>query len=465
MTSSSRLLIFFLFFSGDINGARWPWIISSTSCPLLAQKYIVQSRVTLNKIRTSDRIRFLFPGEVITVFSSLCARPEPVEGFPRALQDILQQVQDERARKGLVGNRYKKRQGIVRVLLAECDTASSAQWRFTSEQGFTVQAINCSDDKFKKTVKGASFTVAVKRGSLFYKGKRLKHAVRLRPICGHGEFNGIGYDGDFCIMPYKDSFLCINLVELEDYIAAVLRTESWPGWPLEVNKVFAITCRSYGAYKVLEAKRTGRPYHVKNSNAHQTYQGRHDLPVLKAAVEQTKGMVLGFEGKPILAMFDCCCGGIIPAHIADFDFYKVPYLARTYACTHCKESSLYSWQVSYEHAVFETLLQHYKYEIAWLHDIHIIKKDKAGLVSEVKLKGPKNNAIVSGKKLYSMLKEVKSFHFDVHKKSGKIVFTGRGFGHHIGLCQWGARQMVRDGWDYRSILRFYYPGIYFMRLQ
>ena len=55
-------------------------------------------------------------------------------------------------------------------------------------------------------------------------------------------------------------------------------------------------------------------------------------------------------------MFDCCCGGIIPADIEDFDFYKVPYLARVYACTHCKESSLYQWQVSYDQATFEALL-------------------------------------------------------------------------------------------------------------
>jgi stage II sporulation protein D len=217
-------------------------------------------------------------------------------------------------------------------------------------------------------------------------------------------------------------------------------------------------------FKVLEAHRSGRPYHVKNTNAHQTYRGKHELPVLKMAVEQTRGIVLGFKGSPILAMFDCCCGGIIPAHIEDFDFNKAPYLARTYACNFCKQSSLYSWQVSYEHALFESLIQHHVPEIARLSDVHIIKKDKAGLVVEAQLKSYKHTMTISGKKLYSLLKEVKSFHFDVQKKSGKILFIGRGFGHHIGLCQWGARQMVRDGWDYKSILRFYYPGAYFMHL-
>jgi stage II sporulation protein D len=438
MTLSSRFLLMLFFFHGIINGARWPWTITPV-CTLSSQKFVVRSRARLNDEIASERMRFLFlnPSSV------------PFDG-------------DSNEKEVKIGSRM-----LVRVLLAECDKASSAQWNFTSSQGFVVQAMNGKDGnkkKEKKTVNVTNFAVTIKRGSLFYKGKRLKYGIRLRTIGDHGEFNGISYDGDFCIMAYKDSFLCINIVELEDYVGAVLRTESWPGWPLEVNKVFAIACRSYGAYKVLEAKRSGRPFHVKNSNAHQTYQGRHDVPVLKAAVEQTKAIVLGFEGKPILAMFDCCCGGIIPAHIADFDFCKVPYLARTYACTHCKESSLYAWQVSYDHAVFEALLKHYKQEIDWLHDIHVIKKDKAGLVTEVRLKGPKKHTVVSGKKLYSLLKEVKSFHFDVHKKLGKIVFIGRGFGHHIGLCQWGARQMVRDGWDYKSILRFYYPDVYFMRL-
>ena len=103
-------------------------------------------------------------------------------------------------------------------------------------------------------------------------------------------------------------------------------------------------------------------------------------------------------------------------------------------------------------------------ELLCLSDIHVTKKDKAGLVMDVMIKNAKHTIIIPGKKLYSLMQEVKSFYFDVHKKSGKIMFTGRGFGHHIGLCQWGARYMVRDGWDYKSILRFYYPGAYFMHL-
>lgn len=354
---------------------------------------------------------------------------------------------------------------VVRVLLSSYEAFASAQWRFVSEKGFWIYCV----DEFgqlagKKVFCPDAVTVAIKNGILLCNGKKINHALRLQPLIGSGECDGIVYDGDFCITPYKDSFLCINHVELEDYIGSVLRTESWPGWPLEVNKVFAIACRSYVASQAFDARRNGRPFHVKNSNVHQTYRGKHDIAVLKQAVNQTRGVVLGFNGKPILAMFDCCCGGVIPAHVDDFDFKKAPYLARTYACTYCKSCSLYSWVVSYDHKELHDRCKHNKTALKNLHDVSVIKKDKAGLVTQVKLRGHNNHEIISGKKLYSLLKEVKSFHFSITKKAGNFVFSGRGFGHHMGLCQWGARQMVRDGWDYKSILQFYYPQTQSMKL-
>ncbi|HSC25137.1 MAG TPA: SpoIID/LytB domain-containing protein [Candidatus Babeliales bacterium] len=437
MAFSYKFIIFFIFMHSNINAHRWPWVVTPSTSSIVSfnKKLVIRSHSYLCKSIISARINYLFPGEI-------------------NFKSVSQQK-----------NISKKHSISVRVLLAECDSVSSAQWFFNSSDGFIVQFSNGNDGVVKKKIKIKECTISVKRGCLFYNGKRLKAAIHLRPISAHGACNGTLYDGDFLIIPYKSTVLCINKVDLEDYITAVLKTESWPGWPLEVNKVFAVACRSYVMFKILEAYRSSRPFHVKNTNVHQTYQGRHELPVLRAAVEQTRGIVLGFNGKPILAMFDCCCGGIIPAHIDDFDFSKAPYLARTYACTYCKEFALYSWQVLYEYAVFEQLIKQQQDNFTKLHEVCITKRDRAGLVTEVRFDGPKYNVAISGKKLYSMLKEVKSFYFDVSKKAGKVIFTGRGFGHHIGLCQWGAFRQVLNGSDFRSILRFYYPGVYFMRLR
>ena len=72
--------------------------------------------------------------------------------------------------------------------------------------------------------------------------------------------------------------------------------------------------------------------------------------------------------------------------------------------------------------------------------------------------------MITGKKLYSLVPAVKSFCFFSKKNQKQIMFKGRGYGHHVGLCQWGAREMVRDGWDYRRILQFYYPNTEFKQL-
>jgi len=349
----------------------------------------------------------------------------------------------------------------VRVLLSQtCNV--DRKWHFTSHKGFWISS--AKDRNKKQHYKKHQLTISVKKGHLFCNGKNIDQGIILKPISDYAECDGIIYDGYFCIVPDKDAFLCINYVNLEDYITAVLKTESWPGWPLEINKVFAIVCRSYVVSKISETKKSGKLYHVKNTNEHQTYRGRHDVAMLKQAVEQTKSIVLGFDGKPILAMFDSCCGSIIPAHISDFDFKKVPYLARMHSCNHCKKCSLYSWKISYEVSVLEKMLKRHMHNIGKLRDIYILEKDKAGLVIKIIIIGTRGQVMISGKQLYSALKEVKSFYFDINKKSGIITVSGRGFGHHLGLCQWGARQMVRDGWDYKSILQYYYPQTYFMKL-
>src|SRR5438477_762540 len=331
-------ILFLLLFPthGITHATRWPLIAmpipQKTIFTPSKKKRVVHSRTRIKKTIASERINKLFAS------SSLA-----LDITQHSLSDLFLDARKQRSTK-------------VRVLLAKAENATETEWKLSSPQGFLVQ-LQDNDGKIKKTMCMSDLHIKIKKGSLWCNGKRVTRTLQIRCLNGHCECNGIVYDGDFTITQHKDVFLCINQVELEDYITAVLRTESWPGWPLEVNKVFAIACRSYVMFKVLEAQKSGRPYHVKNTNAHQTYRGKHTLPMLKMAVEQTRGIVLGFKGAPILAMFDCCCGGIIPAHIEDFDFNKAPYLARTYACTFCKQSSLYSWHVSYEHSLFESLIQ------------------------------------------------------------------------------------------------------------
>jgi stage II sporulation protein D (peptidoglycan lytic transglycosylase) len=286
----------------------------------------------------------------------------------------------------------------------------------------------------------------------------------IKSMHGTVAFAGNTYKGLMWVYKDGERVMLINCLEIEDYVFCVLRTESWPGWPLEINKVMAVASRTYVVSMVLNAKKSQRPYHVKNTNEHQTYAGVHGCPIIKKAVDHTKGVFLAHENKPIVAMFDSCCGGIVPAYIEGVNFDDAPYLAREYACTYCKRCRVYSWEAQYTYHEIEQLLCERVKQFKQLRHIKITKKDKAGVVQEAIIKGKKSTLKFTGKKLYSLLKKVRSFSFSVHKQSDKLIFKGRGLGHHLGLCQWGAREMVRDGWDYKRILLFYYPNTAFMRL-
>jgi len=56
--------------------------------------------------------------------------------------------------------------------------------------------------------------------------------------------------------------------------------------------------------------------------------------------------------------------------------------------------------------------------------------------------------------------------FTIHQRNrGEIIFKGRGWGHGVGMCQWGARGMALLGYNYREILKFYYPGTEIKKLE
>lgn len=354
-----------------------------------------------------------------------------------------------------------KKKCTVRVLLDEKHKKHN-EWHLFSKKGFVV----FQKDKKKRVLSAKdTLNIGYKNGFVVLNNKKTNYKeLFIVPKTGIATFNGNTYQGVFFITQHDNKSLCINCLDLENYVFSVLRTESWPGWPLEVNKVFAIASRSYVIAMAMRAQKTKLPYHVKNTNEHQTYSGVHDCPVIKRAVKETSGVFLAHNNVPVLAMFDSCCGGIIPAYMDNFNFTHAPYLARDYPCKHCKRCKIYSWQKEFSFYEFEKLLKKEQKILKRLKNIKITKKDKAGVVHELEVRNAGKLLKVPGKSIYYLSKDIKSFCYNIYHKSDRVIFKGRGFGHHIGLCQWGAREMVRDGWNYRRILQFYYPKTDFMKL-
>jgi stage II sporulation protein D len=350
----------------------------------------------------------------------------------------------------------------VRVLLDSYPLKENVAIEIFSEKGIIVSD---SREPYKKYFFDDLAMFRLNGGTLSINNKREEsQIVRITPINGYVEYNGNKYRGTFYTYHTKNTLDIINVLPLEDYIYSVLKTEGWPGWPKEVYKVFAIACRSYVLYQVRQAKRQKRHYHIYATNQHQTYSGTHSSEVIRQAVDETFGVFLSYRNEPILAMFDACCGGLIPAKIRNgVNFAQAPYLARSYPCTYCKDFKIFSWTKDISVSKFIQTVQATFPTLESIDDIYTVT-DAAGVVQKIVIEDGYDEYKLDGKKVYSLFPSIKSFAYTCKKRRGNITFKGVGFGHHLGLCQWGAREMVNQGWSYKKILKFYYPGTTFMKL-
>ena len=280
------------------------------------------------------------------------------------------------------------------------------------------------------------------------------------------EFQGNQYLGSFVFFHEKNQLYVINSLDIDDYLLSVIKHEGWPGWPLEMNKVLAIACRTYLIWQVLQAQKMNRPYHIENGIKHQTYKGHHNQSAkFKQAVQETKDMFVSYDEKPALTMYDACCGGIVPANIDDPDHKRVPYLARGYPCTFCKNYKVFNWHVDVSSETIIQRLQKDFPKVTKLIDMVILKKDKAGLVKKIQFNVGTRKIVITDKKMKSLFPELKSYCFTVTRAHRRYLIEGKGFGHHRGLCQWGAYKLVKDDhWNFSQVLQFYYPGTKLMKL-
>lgn len=356
----------------------------------------------------------------------------------------------------------------VRVLLADADVKNTFAWTISSEDGFMARDV---EQGIAQEISSKTIVISFKKGKITLNGRRISgRSVELIPRSGETNYDNYRYAGVFTISQREDRIYLVNKIDIEEYICAVLRWEIYPCWPPEALEAMAIACRSYLLYKVMKARgewgdTSRKPYDIRATVAHQAYKGIHEFDCLRRAVEATRGEVMVFNGKPIEAMYEACCGGVIPAHIEGVDFKRAPYLKRDYACTYCKSCRDFSWKETFTLASLSEALCSYDDGAMPLIDIHIARKDKAGIIREVKIKTKTGWYRLSGRRINSMFGGVKSLCCTMKKNGNCIELKGKGWGHHLGLCQRGAAVMAQEGWDHHDILMFYYQKVKFTTIR
>ncbi|MYC28239.1 MAG: SpoIID/LytB domain-containing protein [Nitrospira sp. SB0662_bin_26] len=255
----------------------------------------------------------------------------------------------------------------------------------------------------------------------------------------------------------EEHLLIVNVVDLEDYVAGVVSSEVNPEWHEELLRTQAVAARTYVLYKQLE--NAAQPFDVYASVQDQVYTGRQKVNrAVLDAVDRTRGQVLTYGGRPIFAVYSSTTAG--PTEDAMNVWAKdLPYL-KGVACPFDQKSPWYEWRATIPFDTVEARLKEEGYPIGWLATLTPYGMTTAGRVKGIRILHSRGELVITGQEFRRILgyANVRSTRFSIERIDRHVVFAGKGAGHGVGLCQWGAKEMAELGYPYQSILRYYYPG-------
>jgi len=249
--------------------------------------------------------------------------------------------------------------------------------------------------------------------------------------------------------------LVVNHIEMEPYIKGILYHESSHYWPLEALKAQAVACRTFALYA--KAQNQLKDYDLTSDIYSQVYGGRaSERYRTSKAVNDTEGVVLLYGGKIFPAYYHATCGG----HTEDASLlWNIDVAAlKGVACPYCKDSPHFNWHYVFPKQELVDKLTQAGYKFKRINNITVLGKDASGRVTDLQVSGDKEEKI-SAKDFRSAAGPniIKSANFSIAAAGDDFVFEGLGWGHGVGLCQWGAYFMAK-GHSYAQILEFYYPG-------
>jgi stage II sporulation protein D len=263
--------------------------------------------------------------------------------------------------------------------------------------------------------------------------------------------------GSLQLMVRDGALVVINDIDIEEYVKGVVPSEMSAGWHPEALKVQAVATRTYALYQRLS--NAGREFDVVAGTQDQVYRGRQGVDErVQHAVESTRGIVITYHNAPILAAFSSTAAG--PTEDAMNVWSKdLPYL-KGVECPFDENSPYYQWRVELPVQSLEQSLRKQGIPVGTIATVTPFLYSRAGRVDKLRILHSDGEVILRGQDFrkavgYSV---IPSTQFEIEALGRMVVFAGRGSGHAVGLCQWGAKELADQGYAYDAILRYYFPG-------
>jgi stage II sporulation protein D len=294
-------------------------------------------------------------------------------------------------------------------------------------------------------------------GGIFIEGVGpVRQGTRVESVLGPIRIGDREYPGKLEVHSSNGTILLINEVAMEVYVAGVVSSEMPASWGLEAKKAQAIAARSYA---LMRRGATDKPYHLEASVLDQVYSGKPVDGASQAAVTATHGQVLGQDGGLVSVYYSSTCAGRTehPHNVwPDRPSHGVSHTS----CGYCEASPTYSWTASILPAEVLRALEQQGVRAKEIHHLELRTSTTSGRVASIDVVTDGETVTWSGNDFRRFMGwgRVRSTRFELRYEQDAFVLTGTGFGHGVGLCQWGANGMDRAGLDYRAILGRYFPG-------
>ncbi|MFB2647015.1 SpoIID/LytB domain-containing protein [Raphidiopsis sp. BLCC-F218] len=261
------------------------------------------------------------------------------------------------------------------------------------------------------------------------------------------------FRGRTLIVPTGKGITAVNWVDLEEYLYSVVGGEMSSSWHEEALKAQAIAARTYALYKRKE-QRNNPLYDLGDSpDSWQVYHGvSSESPRTYSAVDETAGQVLTYKNQIILSAFHACSGGHTE-NVEDVWGNPLPYLRAVQDFDQNVRDC--NWNTTFSSEQISARVP----GVGNVKEIMIESLSPFRSVKTLRIVGDQGSKVLKGEEVRTILK-LRSTRFTVNKDvNGNFVLQGLGFGHGLGMSQWGAYILAKNGFNHLQILGYYYKGV------
>ncbi|MBP2655863.1 MAG: SpoIID/LytB domain protein [Firmicutes bacterium] len=252
-------------------------------------------------------------------------------------------------------------------------------------------------------------------------------------------------------------------MKMEEYIAGVVAGEMKTDWPVEALAAQAIIARTF----IMDALETKGGVPSRGTQAStdikefQAYNAKAINDNVRKAVEMTRGMVATYQGRPIKTWFHSSAGGITATAKEGLNYKEAepPYVQTVASPDDLAPQDIQNWNVRFSKKDIMAALSKMGHNVTAIDSVEIGQKGPSGRTvmlvfnKNLQVPGPDFRVHLDSIKLRSMLLD------KIEVSGDEVIFSGKGYGHGVGMSQWGANKLAQQGKKPEEIVGYYFNGV------